>query len=82
MLGQTMRWPASKVWIDALSKSLEQAYDDGDFGGSVGDDHIDALTEIAQGIKTAANDTSALVVGTAGSTDDCAKWDANGPQMW
>ena len=41
-------------------------------------DGLDALTEIAQGIKTAADDTSKLVVGTAGSTDDCAKWDSTG----
>lgn len=41
-------------------------------------DGVDALTEIAQSIKSAANDTSVLVVGTPGSTDECAKWDANG----
>ncbi|GAH45941.1 unnamed protein product, partial [marine sediment metagenome] len=44
----------------------------------VSDDHIDALTEIAQGLKTASNDTSALVVGAKGDTDHCAKWDSAG----
>lgn len=45
---------------------------------SLGADGVDALTEIAQSIKSAADDTSKLVVGTPGSTNDCAKWDANG----
>lgn len=45
---------------------------------NLGADGVNALTEVDQAIKTAANDTSKLVVGTAGSTDDCAKWDANG----
>jgi hypothetical protein len=43
-----------------------------------GADHIDALTEIAQGIKTAADDTSKIVVGTAGATDVITKWDSTG----
>ena len=45
---------------------------------NLGADGVDALTEIAQSIKTAANDTSAIVVGTPGATNDCAKWDASG----
>lgn len=45
---------------------------------NLGADGVNALTEIDQSIKTALNDTSKLVVGTAGSTNDCAKWDANG----
>lgn len=45
---------------------------------TLGADAVDALTEIAQGIKTAADDTSKVVVGTAGATDDCAKWDSTG----
>lgn len=45
---------------------------------NLGADGVDALTEIAQAIKTAADDTSKLVIGTAGSTDDCAKWDSSG----
>lgn len=45
---------------------------------NLGADGVDALTEIAQGIKTAANDTSKLVVGTVGATDILAKWDSVG----
>lgn len=45
---------------------------------NLGADGVDALTEIAQSIKTASDDTSKLVVGTAGSTNDCAKWDSTG----
>ena len=45
---------------------------------NLGADGVNALTEVDQAIKTALNDTSKLVVGTAGATDDCAKWDANG----
>ena len=45
---------------------------------TLGADAVDALTEIAQTIKTAADDTSKLVVGTAGATNDCAKWDSTG----
>lgn len=41
-------------------------------------DGVDALTEISQGIKSAADDTSKIVVGTAGSTNELAKWDSNG----
>lgn len=41
-------------------------------------DGVDALTEIAQGIKTAADDTSKLVVGTAGSNGEVAKWNTDG----
>ena len=41
-------------------------------------DGVDALTEIAQGIKTANDDTSALVVGTAGSNGEIAKWNTDG----
>src|SRR3990167_2464718 len=41
-------------------------------------DGVDALTEIAQSIKTAANDTSPLVIGTAGSNGEIAKWNTDG----
>ncbi|QGH73034.1 MAG: hypothetical protein [Siphoviridae sp. ctCJE6] len=58
----------------------------GDFGnaaalesdGSLSADAVSALTQIDQGVKTAANDTSKVVVGTAGSSNEIAKWDANG----
>jgi len=39
-------------------------------------DHIDAITEIATALKTGLDAT--LATGTAGATDDCAKWDGNG----
>ena len=45
---------------------------------NLGADGVDALTEIAQGIKTAANDTSPLVIGTAGSNGEIAKWNTDG----
>lgn len=41
-------------------------------------DGVDALTEIAQSIKSAADDTSKLVVGTAGSNGEVAKWNTDG----
>src|SRR3990167_7984355 len=41
-------------------------------------DAVDALTEIAQGIKSAANDTSPLIIGTAGSNGEIAKWNTDG----
>ena len=44
--------------------------------GAVGADHIDTITEIAAPLKTGADGT--VVTGTAGATDECAKWDANG----
>ncbi len=39
---------------------------------------VDALTEVAQSIKTASNDTSKIVVGASGDTDHCAKWASDG----
>jgi len=45
---------------------------------NLGADGVDALTEVAQGIKTAANDTSPLVVGTAGNNGEIAKWNTDG----
>lgn len=45
-------------------------------GAAVGADHIDAITEIAAALKTGSDAT--VVTGTAGSTGDCAEWDANG----
>jgi len=45
---------------------------------NLGADGVDALTEIAQGIKTAANDTSPLVIGTAGANGEIAKWNTDG----
>ncbi|RLC88221.1 MAG: hypothetical protein DRJ03_03490 [Chloroflexi bacterium] len=45
---------------------------------NLGADGVDALTEIAQGIKTAANDTSKVVVGTAAGAVYCAQWDGSG----
>ena len=42
----------------------------------VGADHIDAIGEIAAALKT--GDDGEIVTGTAGSTNDCAKWDVNG----
>lgn len=46
----------------------------------VGADHIDALTEIAQGIKTAANDTDPLAVFTGGNPagNRCVEINASG----
>jgi len=51
---------------------------DGEAGNatSLTTDSLDAITEIAAALKTGSDTT--LVTGTAGSTDDCAKWDANG----
>lgn len=37
---------------------------------------VDAITEVAAGIRSGSDNT--LLTGTPGSTDDCAKWDANG----
>lgn len=45
---------------------------------NLGADGVDALTEIAQAIKTANDDTSKLVVGTAGSNGEIAKWNTDG----
>lgn len=39
-------------------------------------DAVDSITEIASSLKSGSD--SKLITGTAGSTDDCAKWDANG----
>lgn len=45
---------------------------------NLGADGVDALTEISTAIKTAVEDTSKLVVGTAGATNKIAKWDSTG----
>lgn len=50
----------------------------GSLDTAIGADAIDALTEIDQSIKTAADDTSKLVVGTAGSNGELAKWNTDG----
>ena len=42
----------------------------------VGAAHIDAITEVAAALKT--GDDLEFVTGTAGATNDCAKWDVNG----
>jgi hypothetical protein len=54
-----------------------------DGGGTVGDDHIDALTEIAQGIKTAANDTDPLAVFTGGNPagNRCVEINSSGQML-
>jgi hypothetical protein len=39
-------------------------------------DTIDAITEIAAALKSGSDGT--LITGTSGTTDNCAKWDANG----
>lgn len=41
-------------------------------------DGVGALTDIAQSIKSAADDTSKLIVGTAGSNGEIAKWNTDG----
>jgi len=42
----------------------------------VGAAHIDAITEVAAALKTGAD--LEFVTGTAGATDDCAKWNVDG----
>ena len=64
---------AAGVTIDGVLLK-DGVIDDSDV--TINADHINAITEIASGIKSGSDAT--LITGTEGTDGNCAKWDANG----